>query len=67
MPIPAAKKDYALSHMVSKTTAPPMKMQGKKGVSKGPRNRKWRGNMAGKYQQTGGPGQRKIAPFTRKK
>lgn len=53
---PAAKKDYALDHMVSKTTAPEMEMQGKGKGKGGPgfHKHKFRGNKTGKYEKTAG-------------
>lgn len=52
----AAKKDYAVSHMLSKTRPGSTHRQGKQTLSKGPRagSAKYRGNKVGKYEQTSG-------------
>lgn len=67
MPIPAAKKDYAADHMVSKTTAPEMVMQGKKKSGKGPNVNKqnFRGNVVGGKYKQGTGGETKLGSLKR--
>jgi hypothetical protein len=69
MPVPAAKKNYALENMVSKTTAPRIEMQGSVKTEKGPKisSHGYRGNKThGKYESTSG-GKTKLGSLGRKK
>ena len=67
---PAAKKDFALEHMVSKTTGSKVKEAGTKTLPKGPRasSAQYRGTkVAGKYERTSGgatklPGAGSLTP-----
>ena len=52
----AAKKDYAVSHMLSKTRPGSTRRQGKQKLSKGPRvhSAQFRGTKVGKYERVTG-------------
>lgn len=69
MPVPAAKKDYALENMVTKTRKPTIEMQGSVKTEKGPAisSHSFRGNKThGKFESTAG-GKTKLGGLGRKR